>query len=100
MSRYCGGRHQRIRAALLPEAYGLPCPLCGRLMSRARRSTWTTPPTGPATAGWLPPTATAPTERGEATPLGAHRGAVCSSVRAHPFDREGGPWTVRSSAGG
>jgi hypothetical protein len=32
MSRYYGGRHQRIRAALLPEAYGLPCPHCGRLM--------------------------------------------------------------------
>jgi hypothetical protein len=25
-------RHQQIREALLPEAYGRPCPLCGRVM--------------------------------------------------------------------
>jgi hypothetical protein len=32
MSRYYGGRHQRIRAALLQEAYGSLCGLCGRPM--------------------------------------------------------------------
>jgi hypothetical protein len=32
LSRYYGGRHQRIRAALLSAAYGEICHLCGRPM--------------------------------------------------------------------
>lgn len=30
--RGLGHRHQALRRALLPHAYGTPCPRCGRLM--------------------------------------------------------------------
>lgn len=31
-ARGLGSEHQKMRAALLPKAYGCPCPLCGRVM--------------------------------------------------------------------
>lgn len=33
-ARGYGYEHTRLRAALLPSAYGKPCPLCGRTMQR------------------------------------------------------------------
>lgn len=34
--RGLGWEHQRLRARLLPHAYGTPCPLCGRAMLKGQ----------------------------------------------------------------
>ena len=35
-ARGYGYAHQRLRAALLPQAYGKPCPRCGETMERGQ----------------------------------------------------------------
>lgn len=35
-ARGLGAEHRRARAALLPYAYGKPCPLCGEVMAKGQ----------------------------------------------------------------